>query len=250
MKRALPLASCLLAAAAQAYILPYWSILREMAERRDNLQLSTLKVEGGFSFHGPGAEEASAALGVPAEGAELSADGAVYLRLPGRCRIEATSPVGGAPSASIFAGGKARSAGGEISALKVAAAEVCAFLAMRSGSEQEGRALIERHLQRIGVDVKETSLARFAGQVVYVLGQAKAEKPQVWIYKESFLPAKVRLSDEQGASWEVRFVDYSSPASGEWFPRTLEVHRGGELLVKFTAHRADARAKLDEKLFQ
>ena len=57
------------------------------------------------------------------------------------------------------------------------------------------------------------------------------------------------VTDEQGAAWDVRFFDYASPASGEWFPRIVEVRRGGELLMRFTGLRADNKSSISDKLF-
>lgn len=241
-------ALCLLALSAQGYIPPHWSILRRVAEHRDDLQLSTLKVLGNLSFHGAAAQEAGAALGPRGSGAELSVEAAVYFKLPGRCRLEISSPSGKA-WAAIYSGAKARTEGGEIPALRVAVSQLCALLAARSSSEQEGRGFLERHLSRLGVDFKETSLGRFAGQVAFVLGERAEERPQLWVYKDSYQPARLRFSDEQGTSWEVRLFDFSSPASGEWFPRTVEVHQGGELAARFTVASAEARAKLDDRMF-
>ncbi|MHB8879631.1 MAG: hypothetical protein ACYC8T_38570, partial [Myxococcaceae bacterium] len=69
------------------------------------------------------------------------------------------------------------------------------------------------------------------------------------VYKDSFLPARLRFTEADGVSWDVRFVDYASPATGEWFPRVVEVDRGGAPWLKFTGLTADAKAKLEDRLF-
>ena len=53
---------------------------------------------------------------------------------------------------------------------------------------------------------------------------------------------------EGGAHWDVRFVDYSSPA-GHWFPRVVEVSRNGERQARFTTLSGDPRANVPDRLF-
>jgi hypothetical protein len=109
---------------------------------------------------------------------------------------------------------------------------------------------LERHLGTLKIELKKTSLGRFGGQVAYVLGEDGESKPQLWVYKDSFLPARVKFLDGAGQLWDLKLLDYSSPATGEWFPRTVELFRGEEPVFKFTALKADGKAKIDDKLFQ
>ena len=90
-------------------------------------------------------------------------------------------------------------------------------------------------------------LARFGGHVAYVVGGAKDTDPQFWVFKDSWLPARIRWT-EGGTRWDVRFVDYNSPA-GDWFPRAVEVSRDGERQVRFTTLSADPRASVPDRLF-
>ncbi len=249
MRRVCFACALLVSAAALAYVLPAGSILRRLAAARDELQLVQLAVKGSITFHGDAAKEAAGALGVPADRPELSADSRILLKFPGRCRFEVTAVESGKSAASIEANGKDRAEGSEIGVLRAAVDQFCAVLALRSGSDGEGRALIERHLSKAGVDFKTTSLGRFGGQVAYVLGAKGDGQPQFWVYKDRFLPARMRFAGADGAQYDLRFVDFSSPATGEWFPRILEVHRNGSLAARFTATQSDARTKLDDKLF-
>lgn len=247
--RRLGLAWVLVASGALAYVLPAGSILRRLVERRADLQLSTLKVTGSLLFAGESTAQARAALGVPGDKPEITVDGAVYLKVPGRCRIEASSVEGNRLSATALLAGKRRVEGEEIPALSAAVEQLCPLLALRSSSESDARAAVERQLARIKVEGRKTSLERFKDQVVYVLGDAAPGAGQLWIYKDSFLPARVRFTDEAGAAWDVSFVDFAAPAAGEWFPRVLEVHKNGKLAMRLTALNGDGRAKLDDKLF-
>jgi hypothetical protein len=239
----------LLAGVAGAYVLPQGSILRRMADARDELQLTSLKAEGTFTFSGAAARPAGAALGLQGERPELQVDGVLFLRLPGRCRIEASVPEG-ARLALVQSHGRRKAEGGPApAALTVMLEEVCALFTPRSGPDGEARAALDRHLRARKVEPRGTSLARFGGQVAYVLGDPAEGQPQVWVYKSDFRPARVRFSDEVGVAWDVRFIDYASPATGEALPRQVEVWRAGERLLRFTAVKGDPRAALPDALF-
>lgn len=246
-----PVVACALvfATAALAYVLPAGSILRRVADEREELRLFSLRVDGTASFFSDAAREAGSALSVPFDLGEVQSDASILFKAPGRCRME-LHPLEGARAAAILSGGKARVEGKPIAAVAFALEEICAFHALRSSSETEGRAQLERHLRGHGVEVgAETWLARFGGEVSYVIGRREEGAAQAWIYKDSFLPARVRFQDQAGAAWDVRFFDYTSPITGEWFPRSIEVLKDGRLSMRFTALASDARSKLDDKLF-
>ncbi len=237
-----------LVGAARGYILPGGSILRRMVDDRDKLGLSTLRVEGTATFVGNGAKEAAASVGLPADRPELPLDLVLSLRIPGKCRADFSSPEGG-KGAVVLANGKRKVEGTDLPSLGVALEEICALLAARSGAEHEARGMIEKHLRNRGVDPQKTSLARFGGTVAYVLGDPAEKSAQFWIYKEGFLPARMRYTDAAGTAWDVRFLDYASAATGEWFPRMVEVSRGTELVLRFTSLKGDNKSSVSDKLF-
>lgn len=231
-----------------AYVLPSSGILRRMTEARDDLHLFTLKVDGAITFAGQTTREAGAAFGLPADRPEIQTDASVLLKLPGRCRVE-VNPVEGSHGAAVMSGGKLRVEGREVPALDVAIQQLCAILGNRSSSEGEAKAALVHHLQALKVDLGATSLARFGGQVTYVIGSPKPGKSQFWVYKDEFLPARLLFTDAQGQPWDLRMSDYTSPATGDWFPRVVELYRGEELQVKFTALKADNKSGIADKLF-
>lgn len=244
MRRAVLLLSVLGALSASAYVLPAGSILRRMAAARGEAVASSFRVEGALSFQGPAAKEAAAALGVGSERAQLEAKGTLWMKLPGRCRLEAVVPEG-KPVAAVVAAGRKRQAGAEVPALSVALQQACALLAV----PENGRADLEQHLRSVGVESRSTSLARFDGLVAYVIGELEEGKPQLWVYKDSFRPARLRYTDAGGSAWDVRMTGYDSSASAEGMPRTLEVWRSGQRLLRFTALQADTRSPVADTLF-
>ena len=137
--------------------------------------------------------------------------------------------------------------GAESPALATAVDEICALLALRSGGTQS-RGALEGHLRALGVDSRSSSLQRFGGQVVYALGDTSDDKfAQLWVYKQSFQPARMRWTAKDGTRWDVWLVDYGAPPAGEAFPRVIEVHRNGERQLRFDAldlaPRSEARRR-------
>jgi hypothetical protein len=205
-----------------------------MVSAREEQRLSAVRVEGTLIL-------SRTAVGEAAGTGEVQSDARVVMRLPGRCRLDATAP-DGEKVAVIDVNGQMRNEGQPIGALTAALSELCALFGARSAAD--GRSALEAHLRTRGVDTRATSLARFGGQVAYVLGGKEA---QLWVFKDSFLPARMRWT-EGGASWDVRFVDYNSPA-GDWFPRLVEVARDGERQARFTTLSGDPHASLPDRLF-
>ncbi len=82
-----------------------------------------------------------------------------------------------------------------------------------------------------------------------MIGKVGEREPQLWVYKDAFLPARLRFLDAQGVLWDLRLLDYTSPATGEWFPRTVELARESEVLMRFTSLKADSKSKLADALF-
>ncbi|AKQ68645.1 hypothetical protein A176_005557 [Myxococcus hansupus] len=249
MKRTVALLAVLVSFAAGAYVLPGSSIIRRMAAERAEQRLSTLRVEGSLSFGGASVKEAGAALGTPTDRPEVQGDGVLSIRTPGRCRFEASVADGSTPSAVVQSGGRRKAQGTEIPAMSVLVAQVCPLLATGSGNVQEVKESVLRHLQSLGVETGRTGLARLGGEVAYVLGEMAEGRPQFWVYKDSFRPARLRYTDASGTAWDVRFLDYNSPATGELMPRTIEVWRGGQRNLRFTALKGDNRASLPDALF-
>ena len=237
------------AALVLAYVMPPYSVIRRMAEYRDDLQLTNLQVEGTVTVPQAAAAEFANALGVGAGPSELQLAGTVSMRLPGRCRVELSSLDSTRSVAAISNAGKRRAEGVELPVLQVAADEICAALALRGAGEGESRASVERHLGALKVDTKQSSLARYDGTLAYVVGNPAQGSPQLWVYKDDkFHPARLRFADDKGVQWDVKFKDYASQAV-DAFPRLVEVWKGGELQLRFTTLNVDAKTKLDDKLF-
>lgn len=231
-----------------AYVMPAYSVLRRMAKQRDELQLTSLRVEGTATVPAAAAAEYANALGVTAGQGELVLNVAVSMRLPARCRVELSSLDSTKSIAAVSSNGKRRAEGAELPALQVMADQVCAVLALHGADENDSRGAVEKHLSSLKVDTRLCSLARYDGGLAYVIGNAAAGSSQLWVYKDDdFHPARVRFSDEKGA-WDVKFKDYASQATDS-FPRVVEVWKGTDLQLRVTTLNIDSKPKLDDKLF-
>jgi hypothetical protein len=253
VKRLIAVSAVLVSLAAGAYVLPGGSILRRMSNAREEKRLSSFRVEGSVIVSGPAVAEAGGALNVASDRPEFQVDGALNVKIPGRCRFDVSSTESGNRSSTVVASGRKRVVEGkEIAAVSVLVTQVCAILAQNAGSVQDTKLAHEAYLQGLGVNTKLTSLSRLGGEVAYVLGDPAEGKPQFWVYKsrDTFQPARLRYSDAAGVAWDVRFLDYAGPYTGDWMPRTVEVWRAGQRVLRFTALKADNRSAVSDTLFK
>jgi len=236
------------AALVVAYVMPAYSILRRYAASRDDLTLTGLKVDGLGAASPAVARDVASALGTTWTAGDLPLTSTLYVKYPGRCRLELASPDSGKSLAVAWSTGKLRTEGPEFAAARVALEQVCAVFALKSAGEGETRAALEKHLLALKVDTRATSLGRFAGALAFIIGNRADGNAQLWLYKEHFLPARLRFTDDRG-TWDVRFIDYSSATTSDWLPRVVEVYKGQELQLKLTTLSADTRVELESVKF-
>ncbi len=236
-------------ALAIGYLLPSYSILRRLADARDELALNALKVEGSAAIGPAAARDVAALMGVDWQSGELMLNFTASLKFPGRCRLELSSPESTKLLVAVSSNGKRRHEGGELPALQLAVDEVCALLVLRGAGDGDSRAAVEKHLAALKVNTRAISLGRFRGTVAYVLGDTAEGAAQLWVYKDGFAPARIRVTDDKQIAWDVQFFDYTSQAAGEAFPRQLLVSKGGEQVLRLTALKGEPKPKLDDALF-
>ncbi len=244
----------LIAALVLSYVMPTYSILRRYAGTRDDLTLTSLKVEGTAAVAPAIARETASALGSSWTSGDLALTSALSIKYPGRCLLELGSYESQKTIVVASSNGKRRAEGPELLAAQVALDELCALFALKSAGEGETRAAIERHLAALKIDTKLVSHARFLGQLTFAIGNRTDGNPQYWVYRDRtppdrFLPARIRFTDDKGNQWDVRFIDYSSASVADWLPRVVEVYKGQELHLRLTALTADTRADLEKTKF-
>ena len=248
MKRLIAVACALASLAAIAYVLPADALLKHLMEARLHTHLYSLEVDGSAAFFNDAADRAAALLGQPAGQPEVDADARFSLKPPARCRADLLRD-GNSVSAVVFAKGTHRIEGTELTALETGLQQICFLLGSHASTSDETLAQFASDLRAMKIDVAQSSLARFAGQVVFLIGNPAPGNPQLWLYKKSFLPARIRFLGADGSPWDVRFLDYGGPITGDQFPRQIEIVRGDALEVRFSALKADNRARLSDRLF-
>jgi hypothetical protein len=148
------------------------------------------------------------------------------MRFPLQCRFQVDgsnlASVKGSPAAADGASGPASQL------LQLA----CPLLAFRGQPRDEQEKALLADAAAAGVDTAAPpSISRLMDRAVYVIGAGPrdAAKPQLWLYKDTFAPA--RLVSQGGT--ELRLLEYGNPAAGEWFPRVFELWNGDQLAAKF-----------------
>jgi hypothetical protein len=237
-----------LVAIVLSYLMPAYSILRRLAKGRDEMTITALKVDGTLTVPQPAAKELALAMGLEPGRSDLQLTATWAMKLPGRCRLQVGSVDTTKTAQVSWTQGKLKAEGPEVTGLVHAVNHACGILALRSAGDGESRAALEKHLATIKLDSRKVSLARFLGTSAFVLGPRDGPT-QFWVYKDvskdDFFPARVKFNDEQGQAWDVRFIDYTSQATGEWFPRQLEVWKGDALVMRFTALQGDGKPEAD-----
>lgn len=244
-----------LTALVLAYVLPSYAIVKKMCESRDNIGLTTLKVDGAATVGPTLAKDVAQALNVDWVSGELYVSFSASMKFPGRCHLELSSPNTTKKVVAVSSNGKKRNEGLDLPALQVATDEICALLVVRG--KDESREEVNKHLQSLKVNLRQVSLGRFHGALTWVVGEP-GDASQLWVYKPllndlttapPIYPARVRFTDDKSNKWDVQLYDWGSAVGSDWFPRVLEVSKGGEPQLKLTALTADVKPKLADELF-
>lgn len=232
-----------------AYVMPSYGVLKRMANQRDDVNTPGLKAEGVTQVAPVLAKDVAPLLGITWNSGELSLNATLSVRFPGRCRLDVSSPESTKQVSATWAGGKAKLEGGDVKALAVGLEQACVLLSPKSTEDGATREGYSKHLSSLKVDTKNVQMARLNGSVSYLIGQKAEGQAQLWVDKDRFLPTRVRFTDESGTAWDVRFSDYTSQATGELWPRVMEVLKGGETQLRVMILNADTRADVTQVKF-
>lgn len=242
-----------LAPPAAAYLLPVQGVLKRMAQKREELALQSLEARGTFSLRGETGRAAAAATGLSLTGSDLTTPALVIVKIPGRCRLELLPPELAESERPSVVWKQGRIAGARsldrVPAAVVLAEAICVLLGQRPGGAEPGRSYAES-LARLGVGLGEVHLGRSEGRIAWVIGARPTErKPQAWVDKTTFQPARLVYVRGGRPLAEVRLLDYGSPIGGDWFPRIAEVHGPGGLEARFSTEKVVANPKVPDSLF-
>lgn len=116
------------------------------------------------------------------------------------------------------------------------------------------RQTIQDRLTSLGIDVWTSSLGRYQDKLVLIIGARYPDesRPQLWLDKETFLPLRWILSEEQPdrpfGHLEVRYLDWGN-VSNRWYPMTVEFYEEDVLVRKLRVEHIDPHPSFSEAIF-
>jgi hypothetical protein len=258
--RALVLLAVALALPALGYLPPATALLKRVVQKRDDLGLTSIEVDGTLDLEGDAALAAGSVLAPPAgsvapaaSGPNLSLPATVLLKAPGRCRLELV-PEGVPPAARpalSFRGARVSSQKGldGLPAVRALLGGLCTLLAERGAGGAEPERYLAERLATEGVSLTDVSFGRLDGRIAWVLGGRSPDShAQAWIDKLTFEPVRF-VAPVAGVTRDVRLIDYGSPIGGVIFPRAVEVWSSEKLEARFTPSKVTTNQKLPDALF-
>ena len=231
------LGAMLVADTATAYILPSDTILRMVVEKRRKLGIVDMTVQ----------------LTTETDGKSAPLEERIYIKDPERMRRVRQEEGGAKVTVQV----EDKAAEGPENALKPlkAVPDLLPILLQPSGEELEQvQERLVGVLKRLGINTAIVTLGRLGSTIAYVIGGKanEAEKPLLWIDKESFLPLKIvttQKKDGRSERVEVRWMEFGSATTGDWFPRILEVWKDGKRVQRSEVTKIEINKKVPDTLF-
>jgi outer membrane lipoprotein-sorting protein len=222
-------------AIALAYVLPADAIFSTMARKRVEIDFKTLVAEGTYQAGG----------GPPVSIWEVM--------IPGRVRrIERKSKE--ATEITLIKENKRWSYRiGEKAAPSAKAPPDIVLTFLGANDKDPGGARGSAFLRSRGIDESTVSLSRLDKRAAYVIGAKpwEANKPQLWVDKEYYLPCRLIEVDKQsGSITDTRFLGYGSAVTGEWYPQKIEVWKDGNLVESTTYTSARLNEEVNDDLLK
>ncbi|MEE8408623.1 MAG: hypothetical protein V3T05_03365 [Myxococcota bacterium] len=221
---------------AYAYVLPADFIMRMLADKRRRMGIRDLSVQ----------------LTTDIDGEDDPVEDRIYMKAPERLRhIRQTE---NETTVLVLREGKsARGDESKLERIEGPARNLLPLLLMPLGKDlDEMQAHMVTSLGTLGIDTATVTLGRFNGVVTYVIGGADPSKSQLWIDKETFLPMRLMLPKQwSGTSGrvELRWLEFGSSATGDWFPRVLERYVDDARIERSEVAKIELNKKLPETLF-
>jgi hypothetical protein len=116
------------------------------------------------------------------------------------------------------------------------------------------RTLLQERLARRGIDTMVTSLGRFDGEPVYILGAQYPDMttPQIWIDKETFWPLRllIPMSDREGNTsiLEFRYLLWQKNQK-LWYPMRIECYEDDQLIREMTVSQMVVNPSIPDGFF-
>ncbi|MFO0725658.1 MAG: hypothetical protein U1E65_17875 [Myxococcota bacterium] len=224
----------LLTTAASAYVLPTEAILGSVARRREGATFKSLVVEGVRKHTEP-------------DGEDIKVWEAVLPGVGHRVELRASSG-----TTVILTLGTKRwvfKEGEKAGSTKIKPSLILSFLGDVTAGGGEGREFIHAY----GIDPEVVTLSRIDKVIAFVIGAHAWEtnKPQLWIDKGYRVPTRfIEVDPKTSEITDTRLTGYGSPQTGEWWPRKIEVYKGGKLVESTIYDDARVNEPVESSLFK
>lgn len=117
------------------------------------------------------------------------------------------------------------------------------------------RIMLQDRLSSLGVDLGVTSLKRYPGGIVFVIGAGQHDekiKPQLWVDKETFLPVRwllsVRGDNGDRDELDVWFRDWKK-VKKSYTPYHIEFYKNGNLVREIRVRKIVINPVISENIF-
>lgn len=112
--------------------------------------------------------------------------------------------------------------------------------------------LLHKVLLTRGVDVEKTSLGRFEGSTVYVIGAQYPDVSvsQLWVDKERFLPLRwIYISGEAKPDQMMFVYKQWRKWNDVWYPRQIDLYRNEQLVRQINVKKVATKVEMKAALF-
>ena len=116
------------------------------------------------------------------------------------------------------------------------------------------RTLLQKRLDMLGIDASISSVGRFRGKIVYIVGAQYPDESasQVWIDKDTFRPIRWIISKRAGNgrrnAIEFRYVQWKM-FNNNWYPIRIEIYQDDTLLREIVVDNIDTTPSFSEDFF-
>ncbi len=122
----------------------------------------------------------------------------------------------------------------------------------RPEKDPGGRRSVAFLTQR-GIDHRVVSLSRLGKRIAYVIGAGPRDltKPQLWFDKELLLPIRlIEMDKVSKETTDTHLIGYGSPTTKEWYPKRVDVIKGGKLIKRVHYQSTKLNTALSADLFR
>ena len=218
-----------------AYVLEGPHILDQMVKKIGNLATVTALAEVEIQNW-------------PQEGSNTSFTQQIAISVPGMTRITVSGDT------RSFVRVRSRSETLTLADDQVIPSKVSVFDVYLDLLSFRSREMLQSHLMNMGIDVSVSSLGRFGDQLVFVVGAKYPDLsvPQIWIDKETFLPARwVDVVSQVDGTYKTMDAVYGNWQKIEktWFPMAVDFSKEDRVIRKINVTKVEINTILDPSEF-